>query len=155
MLSRSWCEEVETTAILAELISAESKSINYALFNQIFGIGFQNSPTSNPIRKPTRIKLKKKKKKLSKEREYFWKERDFFLEQTRIFLEGKRIFLEGMRIFLEGTRFFFSNKREYFFFLEAIQTRTVSNFGAFHYMCIVNVGCTKNLNLPQLKFIRK
>ena len=41
--------------------------------------------------------------------------------------------------------------------LEAIQTRTVSNFGTFYYMFIVNVGlynCTKNLNLPELKFIR-
>ena len=106
MLSRSWCEEVETTAILAELISAESKSINYALFNQIFGVGFQSSPTSNPIRKPTRIKLKKKKKNsrrnenisrrneifFSNKREYFSKERDFFSKEWEYFSKERDFF---------------------------------------------------------------
>ena len=38
--------------------------------------------------------------------------------------------------------------------LEAIQTRTVSNFGAFYYMFIVNVGLYEEPELPELKFIR-
>ena len=39
--------------------------------------------------------------------------------------------------------------------LEAIQTRTVSNFGAFYYMFIVNVGLYKELEFAPTKIHQK
>ena len=39
--------------------------------------------------------------------------------------------------------------------LEAIQTRTVSNFGAFYYMCIVNVGLYKEPEFARTKIHQK
>ena len=39
--------------------------------------------------------------------------------------------------------------------LEAIQTRTVSNFGAFHYMFIVNVGLYKEPEFAPTKIHQK
>ena len=73
------------------------------------------------LQKPTRVKLKTKKKHffffleqtrifLVQTRIFFVRKR-IFLEQTRIFLVQTRIFLEQTRIFLEGTRFF-SRKNE-------------------------------------------
>ena len=38
--------------------------------------------------------------------------------------------------------------------LEAIQTRTVSNFGTFYYMFIVNVGLYKEPEFARTEFIR-
>ena len=56
--------------------------------------------------------------------------------------------MAGIRLYT-----FWSILRKYV--LEAIQTRTVSNFGAFYYMFIVNVGLYKEPEFASTKIHQK
>ena len=76
--------------------------------------------------------------------QYFF---SLFLNDFDIFRK-KKTYMAGLRLHT-----FWSILRNYV--LEAIQTRTVSNFGTFYYMFIVNVGLYKEPEFAPTKIHHK